>query len=64
MNDGTFIICVNKEAIPREDLITLSKDFDIVKEANELMDGKRGGGNKKETAEVRSGTEERSEPAG
>ncbi len=38
MNDGTFIICVNKDAIPKEDLITLSKDFDIVKEADELMD--------------------------
>lgn len=41
MNDGTFIICVNKEGIPKEDLITLSKDFDIVKEASELMDGGR-----------------------
>ncbi len=39
MNDGTFIICVNKDAIPREDLITLSKDFDIVKEVDEFMDG-------------------------
>ncbi len=39
MTDGTFIICVNKDAIPREDLITLSKDFDIVKEARVLMDG-------------------------
>ncbi len=39
MTDGTFIICVNKEAIPREDLITLSKDFDIVKDASSLMDG-------------------------
>ncbi len=41
MNDGTFIICINKDAIPKEDLITLSKDFDVVKEADELIDGSR-----------------------
>ncbi len=61
MNDGTFIICVNKEAIPREDLITLSKDFDIVKEANELMDGKKEVESKKEAA-IPSRTEERPPP--
>ncbi len=38
ITDGTFIICVNKDAIPKEDLITLSKDFDIVKDASELME--------------------------
>ena len=40
ITDGTFIICVNKDAIPKEDLITLSKDFDIVKDADELIEKK------------------------